>query len=108
LIVCPNHEKQIPMFQTLAFIGAELWCPCCGASEGFPLGKYETVDNSPELQKKANEMQEATAEYLHAVGIPRCSSTMWKGERITPDLLPQEEKDRLSNIRENFKHLPEQ
>lgn len=107
MIICTNHETEIPMIQTFAFMGAELWCPCCGNSTGFPFGDFNNIDSSEELELKQERMRAACSEYLHAMGIRYCSKTEYKGNIISPRDLPDEEKQRLAEIRINFKHLPE-
>ena len=52
-----------------------------------------------ELKKRLELFKEATKDYRHAMAILVCESTIWKGDRTEPENLPQEEKDRLAEIR---------
>lgn len=106
--ICSNHEEyQVPLLWTFAFRGAEFWCPFCGRSEGM-LGAGEDVEETEDLIKRREIYKTRTAVYLDAIGTEICASLMYEGERISPEELPQEEKDRLSIIRKTgwTKFLP--
>lgn len=104
--VCDKHgDYLVPMMHTFAFMGAELWCPFCGDTAGFPFGA-EAVDETPELRKRHDLYRKAVdrSEYLHAMGVRVCASTEWprgSGKQVPPDELPDEEKQRLAVIRQN-------
>ncbi len=103
IIICPNHEYQVPFISTMAFMGAEKWCPYCGHTTGiFHDGKE--VDATPELIKRQVDYREVSKDFIHAKGVTHCSLTTWKGNAILPDQLPQEEKDRLAQIRGEWKY----
>jgi hypothetical protein len=96
--ICPNHQEyQVPLIWTFAFSGAEFWCPYCGYKSGV-LGAGKYIPSTPELQERHRRYKIYSDEYLHAVGIQICVSTMWEGTRIPPHELPQAEKERLHKV----------
>lgn len=100
--ICKEHQDyKTPLIWTFAFIGAEYWCAYCGFTGGM-LGSGIMIKETPILLKRKKSYEKSTGEYLHANGITYCSKTKWKGELINPEELPQEEKDRLKKIREEF------
>ena len=102
--ICAKHQDyRVPLIWTFAFMGAEYWCPYCGFA-GSMLGSGIQVNESLELLKRKKAYEESTENYLHAQGTTYCSETKWKGKYIKPRDLPQEEKDRLAKIREEYKH----
>ena len=101
IILCDKHwHYQTPMIRTLAFMGAELWCPYCGNSTGWPFGEYAVEDVTEELKNRLAVYEVAARDYLLAYGIMTCVKTLWEGQWIKPEDLPQAEKDRLAAIRE--------
>jgi hypothetical protein len=62
------------------------------------------VDETPELKERLEKYKKYSQDYLHAMGILVCSATTWKGQRVQPDELPDEEKARLRQIRENWQY----
>ena len=102
--ICARHQDyQVPLIYTFAFIHAEYWCPYCGFSGGM-FGSGIMVNESPKLIKRKKAYEESTKEYCYAQGTTYCSETKWKGKFIKPEELPQEEKERLAKIREEYKH----
>lgn len=102
--VCKHHPEYIvPLIWTFAFPGAEYWCPYCGVKGGM-LGTGISVDVTPELIEAEKRYEEFSSEFLHANGIKVCYTTNWMGEQIDPNDLPQEEKDRLKSIIENWQY----
>jgi hypothetical protein len=95
--ICTRHDKQVPLIWTFAFPGAEYWCPYCGASEGM-LGAGENVSVTPELKQAKKDWEKKSKKYLNAKSIFACQSFMYRGNRITPDQLPEKEKQRLKKI----------
>ena len=97
--VCNYHREYLtPLIPTFAFRYKEYWCPYC--AETYALMETREVNSTPELEGCREKYREASSEFLHATGILICIGTMWKGERILPEQLPQEEKDRLKAIRD--------
>lgn len=97
IAICAYHsDLQVPLISTFAFREAEYWCPFCGEEYGMFGGK--NIDSTPELEQRLIKYKEASKEYLGALSTRACSSLMFKGERISPSELPQEEKDRIKAI----------
>jgi len=98
--ICSNHrDYEVPLIYTYAWNGSEYWCPYCGCHEGM-LGAGEDVNETPELLKRARIYEKATEEYRDALSTSICCELEWKGKRIKPQDLPDEEKQRLKNIKE--------
>ena len=98
--ICSNHPNyQVPLIYTYSWAYNEYWCPYCGCLEGM-LGAGENVYETEELKKRLELYEKATDDYRHAMGVRICVSTMWKGEQTKPEDLPEEEKKRLSDLRE--------
>lgn len=98
IVICGNHEKQVPLISTFAFRGAEYWCPCCGALYGmFDDGPIE-VESTKELEEAKKQWKEKSDDFLGAKATFACSHMMWGNKHITPEQLPEEEKQRLKNI----------
>jgi hypothetical protein len=48
---CNRHEKNVKLISTFAFIGAEYWCPYCGANYGYlGAGRMVEYDENIELE----------------------------------------------------------
>lgn len=104
IIICRNHpEYQVPLIWTFAFRGAEYWCPYCGSTSGM-LGAGDRVDATDELQDRLKAFEKISDEFLHATGVLICSSMEFEGRQITYEELPDNEKDRLKVVRENWKY----
>ena len=101
IIICESHQRDYPtpLIYTFAFIHCEYWCPYCGNKHGmFDGGK--DVPWTQELQDRHDKYKFHYQEYLHASVVSYSSGTMWKGERIHPKDLPDDEKSRLKTIRQ--------
>ena len=101
--VCEAHqdEKIVPLISTMAFNGAEYWCPYCGYTGGF-LGAGERVEETPELAETLKEYKEKSREFLKAKSAQVCISLLWEGERISPDDLPESEKEKNRKVIKNW------
>lgn len=93
--VCEDHqeEKTMPLISTMAFNGAEYWCPYCGYTGGM-LGAGERVDETEELLATKAEYKEKSKDFLQAKSRQVCVSLLWEGERISPKDLPESEKEK--------------
>ncbi len=93
--VCEDHqhEKIVPLISTMAFNGAEYWCPYCGYTGGV-MGAGERVEETPELTKTLREYKEKSKGFLHAKSCQVCISLLHEGERISPEDLPESEKEK--------------
>jgi len=102
--ICSDHQDyQVPLISTCSFMGAEFWCPYCGFSGGvFGAGKF--VPDSEELKTRHTRYKKFSSDYLHAVGVPHCSSTLFNGQWVKPNDLPEEEIDRLIKIKKDWKY----
>lgn len=101
ILICENHpEYQVPLLSTMAFRGAEAWCPYCGMKIGmFDGGK--NVQCTTDLKARHDKYQQATSEYLHAFGATYAAETLFEGKWVKPIDLPDEEKLRLKKLRES-------
>ena len=96
--ICSNHgDYEVPLIYTFAWNHFEYWCPYCDAHEGM-LGAGEDVEDTKELEKRKQLYEKATEEFRNARSTLICSETVWKGKRIKPIELPQEEIERLRKI----------
>lgn len=91
ILTCNKHVKIIPLISTMAFNGAELWCPHCGANFGI-FDDYIEKEKTEELINQRQRLINETKEFLLATGTFTCSSLMFEGKRITPNELPETEK----------------
>ena len=99
MIICSNHQEyQVPLIYTFSWAYNEYWCPYCDKHEGA-MGAGEDVEETEELKKRLELFKEASEEYRNELGTLICESTMWNGVRTKPDDLPEEEKNRLEEIR---------
>lgn len=102
--ICSNHQDyEVPLIWTFSFPGSEYWCPYCG-SHGGMFGTGKRVPLTDELAQRQINYKTISDDYLHAIGVRVCSGTIWKGEIIRPENLPQAEKDRLNKIVEDWKY----
>lgn len=102
IYICDFHKREYPtpLISTMAFRHCELWCPYCGRAMGMFDGGT-AVPWTEELQKRHDVYKEKYSEFLRAKGLTYANSTEWNGELIKPDDLPEAEKARLKDIREN-------
>ncbi len=102
--ICSRHDDyKVPLIWTFAFNYAEFWCPYCGANYGM-LGAGRVTENSEELEARHGKYKEISKAFLNAKGTQICAYTTWNGEKIDPNDLPQEEKDRLKEIISEWKY----
>ena len=97
--ICSSHrDYEVPLIFTFAWNYNEYWCPYCDKHEGA-MGAGEEVEETTELKKRLKLYEEATKDYRHAMAMLVCSSTDWKGVQTKPEDLPEEEKNRLKEVR---------
>jgi hypothetical protein len=102
--ICSNHpHRKTPLIWTFAFSGAEYWCPYCGYKSGM-FGAGESVDATPELEATLKNDKEQSQHFLHAVSAQTCDLLEYKGKRITPHDLPDEEKEKNRAVIEAWKY----
>lgn len=101
--ICNNHDQEIPLIPTYAFMGAEYWCPYCGANYGM-LGAGKIVNNTDELEGKLKKYRELSGEFLRAKGTQACDETKYDGKWIKPAELPEEVKQQHQEIINNWKY----
>lgn len=101
--VCTEHKKHVPLIFTMAFPGANYWCPGCGATMRVP-DKDAKVELTAALEKLRDKNLEETKEYLAAASVINTDKrVLFGGRRINKEDLPQEEKDRLQKIVDDHK-----
>lgn len=105
ILICTSHQDELrtPLIYTYAFSGSEYWCPYCGKNEGM-MGAGESVKSTAILRNRYRRFKKLSKDFLDAQSSMVCSSMMYQGKRITPDQLPQEEKDRLLKIIKDWKY----
>jgi hypothetical protein len=99
---CPCHPKPVKLEWTFAFPGAEYWCPYCGYTSGM-LGAGPVIDLPFSAAKEMVQYRKnGSMEYLEAKATASCSYLEWEGKRIQPHELPDEEKERLQKIMDDW------
>lgn len=102
--ICNNHDGIIvPILSTFAFMGAEYWCPHCGANYGFFNG-CEKVEDTPEMIATMKKYKELSREFLDAKSTQACDSLMHEGKRISPEDLPDEIKQKNEQTIKDWKY----
>ncbi len=103
--ICTSHQDELrtPLIFTFAFDGAEYWCPYCGKNEGM-MGAGEKVKSTAILRIRLRRFKKLSEDFLDAKCSLVCSSMMWEGKRITPDQLPQEEKDKRQKAIDDWRY----
>lgn len=101
ILICDNHkEYPTPLITTFVFKGCELWCPYCGTKLGMFDGGTQ-VDKTDELAKREKLYFEKYSDYLHAFAELTAIQIKFNGQLIPPADLPEEEKIRLKELRQN-------
>ncbi len=102
ITICENcemeHSQKIPLISTMAFRGAELWCPFCGETFGMFRGKQVSISVFPFLPDKKKKYEAYSNEYLKSVGLFSCSSTEIEGQRVDRKDIPEEVLDRARKV----------
>lgn len=101
--ICDCHNYRVPLIWTFAFVGAEYWCPYCGATRGM-LGAGKNIPITKELYERFEKYKESSKDYLRAKSLQICNNLMFEGKRITPDELPDEEKEKYVKIIKDWKY----
>lgn len=91
--ICNEHDEEVPLIGTMAFNGAEFWCPYCGANFGL-FGAGERVEETDELLQKEKHWLEKSRAFLSAMSRRVCVKTKFNGEWIDPADLPESEKQK--------------
>ena len=110
MYICPEHQDyQVPLLPTLAFgvknsgDGMKYWCPFCGFLD-VKENLEDEVEETEELKNRYDKYKEFAKEFIHAKGIDHWLFVMYRKERIKPQDLPKEEKDRLKKIVSDWKY----
>jgi len=98
-----DDEYPVPLIWTFAFSGAEYWCPYCGENMGM-MGAGEHITITKEILDRGNKYKELSKDFLHAKSTSACSSLIFKGERISPEDLPESEKKKNRKIINSWKY----
>jgi hypothetical protein len=86
--ICRRHpERETPLIQTMAFRGAEYWCPWCGTAEGM-MGAGRDVDETDELLAVRAADAALAKPYIRAIAARSASSVNHEGEWVCPQDLP--------------------
>jgi len=106
MIICPKHKEEYKtvMVQTLAFKEAEAWCPFCGHTAAMPLGEYDTEEDTPQLQEMFIRYKHYAQQYLYAMSTKNGYKVEHEGEKIAPEDLPEEEKERIEKLIESWEY----
>jgi hypothetical protein len=98
-----DDEHQVPLIWTFAFNGAEYWCPFCGNNYGM-MGAGEAVPITKEIFERGEKYKEFSKEFLDAKSTTICESLMFEGKRISPEELPNKEKERMLKVINDWKY----
>lgn len=98
-----DYEYQVPLIWTFAFNGAEYWCPYCGGNFGM-MGAGEDIPITKEIFERGEKYKELSKEFLDAKSTGVCSGLVFEGKRISPDELPDKEKERVLKVITNWKY----
>jgi hypothetical protein len=103
--VCTSHQDELvtPLIWTFAFSGAEYWCPYCGKNGGM-FGAGEEVESTAKLRNRLKRFEKLSKDFLYANSVHVCATMSWDGGRITPDKLPQHEKDRIQKVLDDWEY----
>ncbi len=101
--ICEQHQQVVPLLSTMAFIGAEYWCPFCGYRDGV-LEAGRKIYETAHLTDQADKWRSLSRPYLHALSVRHCVSTMHKGVRMKPDELPDDVKAEHKRVIAEWKY----
>jgi hypothetical protein len=101
IVICENHDYQVPLIWTFAFIGAEYWCPYCGYVGGM-LGAGKRVPKTVELVGRREIYSEYYKDYLHAHGLGYCTSTLIDNIRVKRENFSQEMRETVDKFIKEF------
>lgn len=103
--VCPEHQDyQVPMISTMAFPGAELWCPYCGHDTGCPFGDDLELPITPELKKRYMWYKSKSRKYIRAIASRSCSLfKLSKTQTVKPEDIPQEMQAKFQQEIDKYK-----
>jgi len=80
IMICDHHEDYpVPYIGTMAFPGAEAWCPYCGASTGV-FGPGTKVKETPTLKNRLEAYRKFSRQFLRARSRRVCYSTVIRGK----------------------------
>ena len=98
---CNRHDENVQLVWTFAFMGAEYWCPYCGANFGM-LGAGEIRELTFAERREMIKYRNIGKDYLDARSTLVCETLLWEGKRIRPEDLPDEEKERIQSVIDNW------
>ena len=98
--ICKTCQPQSPIIWTMAFNGAEKWCPRCNGKWGMFEGGSVRVEPSDKLMEFHKRLKEMSEKYLSAYGFIRSGGGVEIGGRVirASDLKPEA----LSQITQNI------
>jgi len=94
---CQSDDKEIPMIGTMAFSGAEFWCPYCGNATGM-FGEIAEVDFTKALEDVYDTYRAHAKRYLSAKGDLSCCAKMINGKRVDRKDFPSEIVEQAESI----------
>lgn len=98
---CDKHKENVKLVWTFAFMGAEYWCPYCGANFGM-LGAGEIRELTFSEMREMVKYKNIGKDYLDAICSLTCDELLFNGKWIKSENLPKEEKQRLKSIIDNW------
>lgn len=98
---CDKHDENVKLVWTFAFMGAEYWCPYCGANFGM-LGAGEIRELTFSEMREMVKYKNIGKDYLDAIDSLNCDELLFNGKWIKPENLPKEEKQRLKSVIDNW------
>jgi len=62
IIVCTQHEKEVPLIFTFKFDGKEYWCPYCGYTSGIlGAGRSVQIPDTNLLEEREKWLEKSRA-----------------------------------------------
>lgn len=106
--ICECHTGyHVPLIQTLAFRGAEYWCPYCGFTGGI-FGSGMAITTNKILQERLKKYKEISENYLTARGREYAVATTHDGKIYRPpSALPDKVKALDEEYKKNWKYNQE-
>ena len=103
ITICDKHsDYHVPLISTMAFSGAEQWCPFCGATESMFGG--EQVPLTKYLETRLARYKKFSKAFIKATATFSASRVMYKGEYLTLGELPADYVDSQKAIARNWKY----
>lgn len=101
--ICENHDYEVPLIYTFAFIGAEYWCPYCGYTGGM-FGSGKDVKVTEKLMGRLYLYKQHSKAMLDATGGLICCARKLNGGKIKPENYPENMRKELVEMAKNWEY----